>query len=60
MAEHAEILTEIVKMTIDTLKIYPTFLGEYVFTKFNVQVPAQIDAAKDIMYDWLLTQEELL
>ncbi len=59
MAEHAEILTEIVKMSNDILKIYPTFLGDYVFTKFNVQMAAHVDASKDIVYDWLLTQEEL-
>ena len=52
-------LQHIVKLANDVLKTYPTFLGDWVFSTFQVPMSAHLAASKDIHYDWLLPEGEL-
>lgn len=43
----------------DILRVYPTFLGDWVFDTFKVPIGAHLAASKDIHYDWLLGPDEI-
>jgi len=48
----------IIRLTNETLAIYPTFIGDWVFAKFRVPMSSHIRASKDIGYEWLLNHDE--
>lgn len=58
MAPYTENLKAIVSLTNETLSIYPSFIGDWVFETFKVPMATHQEASKDITYDWLLTAEE--